>query len=524
MSEKRTAVKFDRVSSEDQRDGFSLEAQGTLGDKYAIEKNLNVVRSWSVDESASKENNRKHFFELVDFIKQNGIKDVIFDKVDRALRGLKSAVIIEELVETYGVRLHFTREHLILDKDSPPQEKFRFYLSTVMAKYYIDNLKSEINKGMEARREAGMWNHKAPFGYKNIRNPKAMTVPDETQAPLVKEIFDLYSTGSYPYSHFVDFLKQKITDRLITKRLIEEMIRNPFYYGHMKSKGQVLNGAHEPLISKELWDKCQKILGLRAAFSQSTRKGVIPKALMGFMSCGLCDHAVTGESHKKASGKVYIYYHCANQVCPERKRNVAEEVIFSQVAEAFVPFSKFTREETKYFVETLHGQLQDFDAYTQKNTNELTEKRAEIKRNMETLDKFRANGVLSETEHRELRVAKERALNENTDEIIAYQKADLATFKEGTNIIELFHKAYNFMRLENNTLEKVKLAKIVLSNPKLVEGTLRFHYVKPFDVLLDLPGVPEWWRRRELNPRPKALGRKAATCLVYIFRMTLKRL
>jgi site-specific DNA recombinase len=353
---------------------------------------------------------------------------------------------------------------------------------------------------MDARREAGMWNHKAPFGYKNIRSPRATVIPDEAQGPLVKEIFQLYATGNYPYSYFVDLLKEKIGDRIITKRLIEEMICNPFYYGEMKSKGKIIKGSHEPLVSKTLWDACQKMKGIRASNYQSTRKGVIPKALMGFMTCGLCGHSVTGESHKKSSGKIYIYYHCANQECSERKRNIAEEDIFSQITDAFLPFSLFTEKETKQFIEMLHGQLSDFDAYTQKNTNELTEKRTEVKKNMGTLDKLRADGVLSEVEHQELKAAKERFLKETTDEIVAYQKADLATFKEGTNIVELFQKAYNFMRLENNPLEKIRIAKVVLSNPVLVEGTLRYHYVKPFNVLLEIAGVPVWWRRSEWEP------------------------
>ncbi len=200
MSEKNRAVIFDRVSSEDQRDGFSLDAQRTLSEKYAKERHLKIVRSWSVDESASKEDDRKHFFDMVDFIKNNSIQDVVFDKVDRACRGLKSAVTIEELIEYHGVKFHFTREHLVIDKGSPPQEKLRFYLGTILAKYYIDNLKTEINKGLDARRSAGLWNGQAPFGYKNIRtghNNKAVVVKDDLEAPVVQEVFQLYSGSSW---------------------------------------------------------------------------------------------------------------------------------------------------------------------------------------------------------------------------------------------------------------------------------------------------------------------------------------
>ena len=78
---KNYAVIFDRVSSRDQRDGFSLDAQRTLSEKYAAENELKVVRHWSVDESASKEDDRKHFFEMIEYIKKHHVPyNVLHDK------------------------------------------------------------------------------------------------------------------------------------------------------------------------------------------------------------------------------------------------------------------------------------------------------------------------------------------------------------------------------------------------------------------------------------------------------------
>jgi hypothetical protein len=51
------------------------------------------------------------------------------------------------------------------------------------------------------------------------------------------------------------------------------------------------------------------------------------------------------------------------------------------------------------------------------------------------------------------------------------------------------------MQLEGKELEKVRLAKMVLSNPTLKDGSFQFSYQKPFDVLIDLTGSPEWWPR-----------------------------
>ena len=101
------AIQFSRVSGDGQEDGFSLEAQEALGKEYAKKSRLRIVKSWSEVESAYKERDRKRFFEMIEYVKKNKIKNVIFDKVDRAVRGFRSATVVEDLVEFYGVRFHF---------------------------------------------------------------------------------------------------------------------------------------------------------------------------------------------------------------------------------------------------------------------------------------------------------------------------------------------------------------------------------------------------------------------------------
>lgn len=94
---------------------------------------------------------------------------------------------------------------------------------------------------------------------------------------------------------------------------------------------------------------------------------------------------------------------------------------------------------------------------------------------------------------------KQASLDEVKVEIDAHNEADHKTFREGFRVIELLVKVSNFMKLEGNQLEKIRLAKLVLSNPTLQGGTLRYSYEKPFDVLLDLTSNEIWWRRRPQN-------------------------
>jgi site-specific DNA recombinase len=526
------AVEFLRVSSDGQKEGYSLEAQREMAGAYARKSALKCVQSWSVAESASKELDRKKFFEMVRYVSEHGIKNVIFDKIDRACRGLRAAVMIEDLVDA-GVRFHFTRDNLVVDKSSSPSEKLRFYLGVVLAKHYIDNLKIEIQKGMDQRWLEGHWNGLAPLGYKNIRDDggRARVILDPGVVPHLKELFELYATGNYSYKALATFLNDQgvmVTKRIreevgdgirirreevpVTHKCIENVVCNPFYYGARRKNGQVVrtgNEQHEGIISKELFDRCQKIKAIRAASTRVTLSHEIHKPLMGFMKCGSCGRSVTGEVHKKSSGRIYIYYHCANLECSQRKINVRQETILAQVTKAFEPFAKLSPSATAAFIENIQEQMTDLKIFSSEHLKEIEHAKQEIEVRCRELKDLYDAGALSESEFEEV-IKKKRLLVQSNDiEIEAHMKASGETILAGLKIIELLGKSYDFMQLEGNELEKVRLAKLMLSNPILTDGNLGFDYKKPFDVLSDLTGHRKWWRRWELNPRPNCLKPKS---------------
>lgn len=515
-----STVEFQRVSSDGQKDGFSLPAQKEKAQEYMKQQGLNCARGWSVTESASKELDRRKFFEMIRYVSENGIKNVVFDKIDRACRGLRAAVMIEDLVEA-GVRFHFTRDNLIVDKNSPPSDKLRFYLGVVLAKFYIDNMKSDILKGMEKRWDDGYCNSRAPVGYRNRRDDaRAWIEVDQKVSPFIQQVFELYATGNYSYKALEKHLAGKVTverkvrvekDGKIVRELqqlpinhkcIESLICNPFYYGARRYKGEVImNGKekHTPLITKELFDACQKIKGIRAQNAKISLAHEIQKPFMSLMNCGACGHAVTGEVHKKASGKIYVYYHCANQGCGQRRINVRQETILAQLAMAFEPFARLTMKATASFIEGLKEQIEQIGVYASERQQELVAEKESLEQRCEELRQLGQIGKISEMEAGELLAKKRQQLHEKEVEIEAHTTASRKTFVAGLKVIELLGKSSQFMALDGNELNKARLARMVLSNPILKDGNLEYHYEKPFDDLVFLTRHRNWWTRTGSN-------------------------
>ena len=446
---KQKAVEFFRVSSKRQEDGFSLSAQQSLAKRYVNENHFKVIKTWSVSESASKEKDRKHFYEMLEFVRQNQVRDVIFDKVDRACRGYRAAYLVEELISDYGVRFHFVRDHLTIDRNSPMSDRDRFGIGVWMGKRYSENLRMEVMKGMKEREKEGYWNHQAPLGYRNVRKSrKAFVEVDNTIAPFIKEAFELYATGNYTQDDIRLYLTKKFPEeRRVTKGVVENALKNPFYYGVIKVKGKILKGKHQGLISKELWDNCQRIRGVRAIKSKrNDEKAKMIKPLMQFFRCGVCFSMVTGESKIKSTGKRYIYYRCANKKCPEKRKTTNQKILMKQVIESFKPFSLLTPEATESFLKHLEKSLAKASPDFESIVRELLEEKKALKDKMSRLETLHKEGLLDQWEAEELISMKKTALQANEKELEGYLQSKDSNFNQGKKVVELLQKSYDFMR------------------------------------------------------------------------------
>jgi hypothetical protein len=97
-------------------------------------------------------------------------------------------------------------------------------------------------------------------------------------------------------------------------------LENPFYYGvfeYPKKSGNWYQGKHEPIVSKELYDKVQE---------QMKRDSIVRQghefAFTKLMICGQCGSGISAEEkykpRKDGTVKKYVYYGCGrskSQTC-----------------------------------------------------------------------------------------------------------------------------------------------------------------------------------------------------------------
>ena len=194
------AIIFARVSSVEQKEsGFSLPAQIKLLTEYAENRGLDITKTYSISETASKRDQRKTFDEMLTYVTKNKIKVLIFEKVDRVTRNLKDSVKIQDWLDGDPERqLHCIKDSLVLHQGSRSQEKLNWDLRVAIAKNYADNLSEEVRKGYSEKIAQKIYPGKPKLGYMSVgRGQLREIIQDPQKAPLMKELLEEFSTGNY---------------------------------------------------------------------------------------------------------------------------------------------------------------------------------------------------------------------------------------------------------------------------------------------------------------------------------------
>lgn len=300
-------VAIARVSSFDQRDGYSLDAQEQAIREKAAREGWNIVQVSRLVETASKSNARREFRKVLSFVRQNRRADgghidgLIFHKVDRAVRNVRDPILLEDL----GVLIRFVVE----DFPDSPSGRLTFHLMVGFATFYSANLREEVMKGMNQRAANGWLPGRAPYGYLNKPGRDAAIVPCPEAAPKVQRVFHLYSSGNQTLDSLGDaLLKEGIlfssAEHRFPRSTLHRILTDSFYIGRFRWNGIEFHGEHDPIVEESVWNRVQEVLGGR-----NYGKSELPFA-GGLIRCAHCDSDITGE-RKKKGGREYDYYRCS---------------------------------------------------------------------------------------------------------------------------------------------------------------------------------------------------------------------
>jgi site-specific DNA recombinase len=478
-------VIYCRVSSREQKEtGYSLPAQKKLLNDYAERKDFKIAKSFSISESSSGHKQRKTFDEMLDYIKNNKINIIICEKVDRLTRNLKDSVSINDWLEKDPERqVHFVIQNLILHKESKSDVKFRWDIEVVLAKKFISNLSEEVKKGQKEKIAQGWLPTKPPLGYKTIGDKgHKIHILDEEKAPLVKKMFELYSTGNYSLKAinetlYLEGLRNSNGKKLAKSRLHELMI-NPFYCGKIRWNEVIYKGSQKPLISEELFNEVQEKLKRKRTAPQYKKHLPIFKAKIKCEECGGTITWYTKKDHWY--GSCNHYKKCSQRGCLRQEK--AEDQLFPLFDKVVLKNERILKWLDKALKESHSDEI-----------NYNTKQRNELNRIITSADKRIEGAYRDKLDERIESSLCERMMSSATEEkevaldaLQRLSKDRTKYYEAGYAIHELARKAKKIYQSEKATVEEKRLLlSYVFSNITLNTREIKPNYSLAFDFLVN---------------------------------------
>lgn len=492
------SLKLKRVSTPEQKkSGLSLPAQGKRVDKYCKEKKLENWKEFEFDETAYKVN-RKDFSEVIKILqKAKEPVALVCDKIDRLIRNFtKDLVILEELRREGKIELHFPSDNIILTKDSPASDLFRFTIGVSLAKYYSDAISDNVKRAQEQKLRKGEWPGKAPVGFRNIDidEDNKWIEPDPERADLVIKLFEWYAEGKYS----MELLRRKAKDEglrnnskragVLTKSQIDHILKNPFYYGDMKYKGKLYPHKYKPLIDRMLFNKVQEVK--QNWHKKPFKYAGKPFVYRGLLSCVHCGLRITFEM---AKGK-YVYGHCTNHYgnCPN-KEWVKVEDIDTQVKDLLLDLS-ISQEVMNELIRELRDNHKAKVEYHTRTMKNLQSEYDRIENRLDKMYEDKLDGNITEDKYDTLLDKYKRIQADLLIQMEQHSNADENYFVKASKLLELAYRAHELFE-KADAYQKRELLFCLFQNSQMDGKKLIPSLKMPFDAILEANKTKDWLRR-----------------------------
>ena len=274
-------VDYDRVSTEKEVQLNSLINQANyFNDMIAEVKKWNHIGSY-VDEgiSGTQVYKRDDFLRMIEDARLGKFDLIVTKEISRFARNTIDSIKYTQLLLSYGVIVFFVSDNI---NTINPDSEFRLTLMASMAQDEVRKLSERVKFGIRRSIKDGKVGGGGLYGYikKNCK-----LIINESEAPAVRKIFSLYSSGEYGFKKIAEILAGDgyftRNGKVFSDTTLRKMIINPRYKGwytanmsevedyktHKKvSKAKeewVIykdeSGSIPAIVSEEIWNKANEI-------------------------------------------------------------------------------------------------------------------------------------------------------------------------------------------------------------------------------------------------------------------------
>ena len=379
-----------RLSNEDSRAGesVSVENQKLMLTKHVREMGWDLQEIYQDDGFSGTNQNRPAFQRMMADVKQGFINTILIKDLSRLGRNyLEVGNLAEVFLPEHGCEL------ISLNEKLDDMMVFRNWFNEQHSKTTSKKVKAAKRTCAENGKYYGTY---APYGYKKDPENRHKFVIDENTAPIVRCIFEMRAKGvsareimarlneqsiTPPQEYYYQTKNRKNprrTNGLWADSVIKSILRNEAYIGNLvqgkvgtvsyKNKKLVgkpqeewvrAENTHEPIISRELWDRVQALLDK----NQKTRrhKDGGSHLFSSILYCADCGYKLRGQVERKdrSDGSEYRrnYYTCGNYARSGRAactlHSISESVLAALVVKHIRKHAQIVSQNEEAIIEAI---------------------------------------------------------------------------------------------------------------------------------------------------------------------------
>ena len=327
---------YARVSTDSEEQLNSLTNQVSYYEEMIGKNSAWTYVTGYVDEGLSgiSTKKRENFHRMIDDAKA-GLFDLILTKeISRFARNTLDSIQYTRDLLSAGVAVYFQNDNIkTLDEDS----ELRLSIMSSIAQDELRKLSSRVKFGhQQAIKEGVVLGNSRIFGY---YKDKGKLVIDEAEAPMVRQLFELYATGEYSMKQIENIFWEQgyrnYKGNKIAHGTMSNMISNPKYKGwyvgnkvkviDMFTKKQKFLPPEEwvmykdenvpAIVSEELWEQANAVLRKRSE-DVKNRQGICntKNLLTGKLYCTCCGSPYYRKESKNRKGEVNSKWVCSGKI------------------------------------------------------------------------------------------------------------------------------------------------------------------------------------------------------------------
>jgi len=265
----------------------------------------------------------------------NGKIDLILAKsISRFARNTVDTLNCVRLLREHNVDVYFEKENI---HTLGLSNELFLTLYSAFAQAESESISENVKAGVRMKMKRGELVGKyAPYGYLYDKELNKLVI-DESKKNIITYIFQEYAKGvgfrtialnlnnlGIPSSSNLKWCHASVRRIIINEKYVGDLKTGKYYTENVLTHKKKVNygekeqyftsNHHEPIISRELWDKCQEILNIRSKIIKpdgNRDKFSRKYAFSSKIFCGICGERFIRRSYKiRSNGKEVAYWVC----------------------------------------------------------------------------------------------------------------------------------------------------------------------------------------------------------------------